>query len=163
MMRRRCDVPAGGGRGRVLTREVLMSVATTPVLAPVTRVLGGSRRQQKRRSDQTWEVTEADLNMYAMIIGRPQSDAEKVEAIQLARRKQELREAREAEEAERRELGPSWSPAVLCAYLRGICVGTIQLRVGGPQFSGWVRTLSMQARQRLQETQVRLTNARAMK
>jgi hypothetical protein len=144
-----------------LTREVLMSVATTPVLAPVTRALGGTRRQQKRRSDQTWEVTEADLNMYAMIIGRPQSDAEKVEAMQLARRRQELREAREAEEAERRELGPSWSPAVLCAYLRGICVGTIQLRVGGPQISGWVRQLSMHARQRLQETQMRLTNARA--
>ena len=137
-----------------------MSVATTPVLAPVTRVLGGTRKQ-KRRSDPNWEVTEADLNMYAMIVGRPQSDAEKIEAMQLARRKQELREAREAEEADRRALGPSWSPAVMFSYLRGVCVGTIQFRVGGPQFSGWVRALSMQARQRLQETQVRLTNARA--
>jgi hypothetical protein len=147
--------------------EVLMSVATTPVLAPVTRALNGTlggisggNRRQKRRSDQNWEVTEADLNMYAMIVGRPQSDAEKVAAMQLARQKQEERDAREAEEAEWRQLGPSWSPTVLCAYLRGICVGTIQFRVGGPQFSGWVRQLSMQARQRLQETQVRLTNAR---
>lgn len=137
-----------------------MSVATTPMLAPVTRALGGTRRQ-KRNSDQSWEVTEADLNMYAMIIGRPQSDAEKLEAMQLARRKQELREAREAEDAERKALGPSWSPAVLCSYLRGICVGTTHLRVGGPQFSGWVRHLSMRARQRLLETQVRLTNVRA--
>ena len=136
-----------------------MSGATSPMLAPVTRAIGGPRRQ-KRSSDQNWEVTEADLNMYAMIIGRPQSDAEKLEAMQLARRKQELREARDAENAERRDLGPSWSPAVLCSYLRGICVGTIQLRVGGPQFSGWVRHLSMQARQRVLETQVRLTNAR---
>src|SRR5688500_11049234 len=136
--------------------EVLMSVATSPVLAPVTRALNGTlggNRRQKRRSDQNWEVTEADLNMYAMIVGRPQSDAEKVAAMQLARQKQELRDAREAEEAEWRQLGPSWSPTVLCAYLRGICVGTIQFR-------GWVRQLSMQARQRLQVTQVRLTNAR---
>ena len=137
-----------------------MSVATTPVMAPVTRVLGGSRRQQKRSSEQSWEVTEADLNMYAMITGRAQSDAEKLEAMQLARRKQELREAREAEEAERKALGPSWSPAVMFSSLRGICVGTVQFRVGGPQFSGWVRYLSVQARQRLLETQVRLTNAR---
>ena len=138
-----------------------MSVATTPVLAPVTRALGGTRRQQKRSSDQSWEVTEADLNMYAMIIGRPQSDAEKLEAMQLARRKQELREAREAEEAECKALGPAWSPVVLCSYLRGICSGAIQLRVGGPHFSGWVQHLSMQARQRLLETQVRLTSTRA--
>lgn len=136
-----------------------MSGATIPVLAPVSRALGGTRK--KRRSDQTWEVTEADLNMYGMIVGRTPSDAEKVAAIQLARQKAELREARDAEEDEwRRAVGSSWSPAVLCSYLRGICVGTIQLRVGGPQFSGWVRHLSTQARQRLQETQVRLTNAR---
>ena len=136
-----------------------MSGATTPVLAPVSRALAGVRK--KRRSDQSWEVTEADLNMYGMIIGRTPSDAEKVEAIQLARRKAELREARDAEEAEwRKTVGTGWSPAVLCSYLRGICVGTIQFRVGGPQFSGWVRQLSMQARQRLQETQIRLSNAR---
>ena len=133
-----------------------MSGAT--MLAPVTRALGATGK--KRRSDQSWEVTEADLNMYGMIIGRAPSDAEKVAAIQLARQKAEEREIREAEEAERRSLGPSWSPAVLCSYLRGICVGTIQLRVGGPQFSGWVRHLSMQARQRLLETQARLANAR---
>lgn len=136
-----------------------MSGATIPVLAPVTRALGGTRK--KRRSDQSWEVTEADLNMYGMIIGRTPSDAEKVAAIQLARQNAEEREIREAEEAERKALGASWSPAVLCSYLRGICVGTIQFRVGGPQFSGWVRTLSMQARQRLLETQARLVNARA--
>ena len=135
-----------------------MSGATIPVLAPVSRALGGARR--KRRSDQNWEVTEADLNMYGMIIGRTPSDAEKVEAIRLARRNAEMREIRDAEDAERRALGPSWSPAVLCSYLRGICVGTIQLRVGGPQFSGWVRHLSMQARVRLQETQARLAGPR---
>ena len=136
-----------------------MSGATIPVLAPVSRALGGARK--KRRSDQSWEVTEADLNMYGMIIGRTPSDAEKVEAIRLARQKAELREARDAEDAEwRKTVGTGWSPAVLCNYLRGICVGTIHLRVGGPQFSGWVRQLSMQARQRLQETQIRLSNAR---
>ena len=32
---------------------------------------------------------------------------------------------------------------------------------GGPVISGWVRNLSIHARQRLQETQARLTSARA--
>ena len=138
-----------------------MSGATIPVLAPVSRALGGTRK--KRRSDQTWEVTEADLNMYGMIVGRAPSDAEKVAAIQLARQKAERREELDAQEAEWRRasgIGSSWSPVVLCSYLRGICVGTIQFRMGGPQFSGWVRHLSTQARQRLQETQVRLSGPR---
>jgi hypothetical protein len=136
-----------------------MSGSTTPVLAPVTRVLGGTRK--KRRSDQGWEVTEADLNMYGFIVGRAPSDAEKVEAIQLARELAARREARDSEALARKALGPSWSPAVLCSYLRGICTGTVDLRVGGPQFSGWIRQVSTQARQRLQETQARLANARA--
>ena len=135
-----------------------MSGTTTPVLAPVTRVLGGTRK--RRKSDQRWEVTEADLNMYGMIVGRTPSDAEKVEAIQRAREIAARRDERETEIAQRRSAGPAWSPSVLCSYLRDICAGTAQLRVGGPQFSGWVRYLSTQARQRLQETQARLANAR---
>jgi hypothetical protein len=99
--------------------------------------------------------------MYAMIVGRSPSDAEKIEAMQLAHRKAELRELRAVEEAERRALGPSWSPAVLCSYLRGVCDGTIRIRLGGPQFSSWVRHLSSQARQRLLETQARFASAKA--
>lgn len=136
-----------------------MSGSTTPVLTPVMRA-GGGMRKQVRRSDQCWEVTEADLNMYAMIVGRSPSDAEKVEALTKARRRQERADARAAEELERRPQGPLWSPVVLCDYLRGLCVGTVQLRIGGPVFSGWVRNLSMQARQRLQETQARLAAPR---
>jgi hypothetical protein len=135
------------------------------VLAPVTRVLAGSRgsRKQKRRSDQRLEVTEADLNMYAMIVGRaPPTDAEKVAALALAKELAAQAEARAAQEAERPS-GPAWSPMVLCNYLHGLCVGTVQLRVGGPQFSGWVRHLSMQARQRLQESQARFAGTRARK
>jgi hypothetical protein len=128
----------------------------TPVLA--SRALGGSRR--KRRSDQCWEVTDADLNMYGMIVGRAPSDAEKVAAIQKAKQRQEEADRRAAEEAERRPAGSAWSPAVLCSYLRGLCVGTVELRIGGPQFSGWVRQLSMQARQRIQESQSRLAGPR---
>jgi hypothetical protein len=148
-----------GVRGVTWIMEVLMSGTTTPVLAPVTRVLGGARK--KRRSDQSWEVTEADLNMYGFIVGRAPSDAEKVEAIQLARELAARREARDSEALARKSMGPSWSPSVLCSYLRGICTGEVELRICGPQFSGWVRQVSMQARQRLQETQARLANARA--
>jgi hypothetical protein len=143
--------------------EVLMgSGVTTPVLSPVMRA-GGSRgtRKQVRRSDQCWEVTEADLNMYAMIVGRPPSEAEKLEALTRARRRQERADAQAVELAGRRPAGSAWSPMVLCDYLRGICNGTVQLRIGGPVFSAWVRNLSIQARQRLQETQARLTAARA--
>ena len=137
-----------------------MSGMSTPVLAPVTRALGTASK--KRRSDQSWEVTEADLNMYGLIVGRTPSDAEKVQAIQLARRIAAERELREAEAAAaRKPTGPAWSPAVLCSYLNRICTGAAELRIGGPQFSGWVRNLSVQARQRLQESQARFANARA--
>lgn len=138
------------------------SGVTTPVLSPVMRA-GGTRgaRKQIRRSDQCWEVTEADLNMYAMIVGRAPSDAEKLEALAKARRRQERADAEAIELAERRPAGSAWSPTILRDYLRGICNGTVQLRFGGPVFSSWVRHLSIQARQRLQETQARLTSARA--
>ena len=136
-----------------------MSGTTSPVLTPVSRALSGTRR--KKRSDQCWEVTDADLNMYGMIVGRAPSDSEKLAAIQKAKERQELADARAAEEAGLRRQGGAWSPAILCSYLRGLCVGTIQLRVGGPQFTGWVRQLSAQARQRLQESQARLAGPRA--
>ena len=135
-----------------------MSGTTSPVLTPVSRALSGTRR--KKRSDQCWEVTDADLNMYGMIVGRAPSDSEKLAAIQKAKQRQELADARAAEEAGRRPQGGAWSPAILCGYLRGLCVGTVQLRVGGPQFTGWVRQLSAQARQRLQESQARLAGPR---
>jgi hypothetical protein len=127
------------------------------VPAPVTRVLGGPRgsRKYKRRSDQVWEVTGADLDMYAAIVGRaPPTDAEKVAALALARERAAQAEAQAAEEAQRPS-GPPWSPVVLCNYLRELCVGTMQLQVGGPQVYGWVRTVSIQARLRIQQTQAR--------
>lgn len=133
-----------------------MSGSTTAGRVAVSRALSGSRK--RRRSDQRWEVTEADLNMYGMIVGRTPSDAEKVEAIQRSR---EQAERREAEEPDLRAPGASWSPVVLCGYLHGLCVGTVRLNVGGPQFSGWVRHLSAQARVRLQQTQARLAGPRA--
>ena len=136
-----------------------MNGSTTPVLTPVTRS-GLRTRKQVRRSGQCWEVTEADLNMYAMIVGRVPSDAEKVEALTRARRRQERADELAAEQLQRRPQGPMWSPVVLCDYLRGICTGAVQLRIGGPVFSGWVRHVSSRARQRLQETQARLTSAR---
>jgi hypothetical protein len=139
--------------------EVPMSGSSTPVLTPVTRAMAGTRKQV-RRSDQCWEVTEADLNMYAMIVGRVPSDAEKIEALTRARQRQERADARAAEESRRRAQGPAWSPVVLCDYLRGLCAGGTQVRIGGPVISGWVRHLSMRAKLRLQETQARLTAAK---
>ena len=134
-----------------------MSGSTSAAFSPVSRVVGGARKQVRRRSDQCWEVTEADLHMYGMIVGRVPSDAEKVEALVKARRRQERADERALERLDRRPQGPMWSPAVLCNYLRGLCTGAVELRVGGPVISGWVRSLSAQARQRLQESQARLT------
>ena len=137
-----------------------MSGSITPVLTPASRLKVGLRKQVKR-SDQCWEVTEADLDMYGMIVGRAPSDSEKVEALLKARRRQELADQRAAEDLQRRPPASGWSPMVLCDYLRGICNGAIEFRFGGPMISAWVRNLSIQARQRLQETQARLTSARA--
>jgi hypothetical protein len=137
-----------------------MSETLTPVLAPVTRALTGARRP--RRSDQRWEVTNADINMYAMIVGRAPSEAERLAALTGvdADGNPIPRPSPERRDEDTRLAGRSWSPAVMFTYLRGLCVGTIELR-GGPQFSGWVRQLSMQARQRIQETQVRLAAPKA--
>jgi len=63
--------PAATGRGGE-------GKAATPVAVPVSRAIGGPKR---RRSDQRWEVTEADLNMYTLIVGRAPSEAERVAAL----------------------------------------------------------------------------------
>jgi hypothetical protein len=131
-----------------------MSETLTPVLAPVTRALTGARRP--RRSDQRWEVTDADINMYAMITGRAPSEAERLAALTgVDADGNPVRRRADRRDDDTPLAGRTWSPAVMFTYLRGLCVGSIELR-GAPQFSGWVRQLSMQARQRIQETQARL-------
>jgi hypothetical protein len=128
----------------------------------VTRALGGARK--RRRSDQRWEVTEADLNMYGLIVGRPPSEAEKVAALTgIPNEATALNAAgagRGGREMNRRgAAGRPWSPAVMFAYLRNVYYFSTNL--SGPQVSAWVRQLSGEARRKLQETQARLVAARS--
>ena len=153
----------------------------TPALVPVSvsRAIGGPRK--RRRSDHRWEVTEADLNMYALITGRPPSEAERVAALTGVPNEQTaLRDAGAGTGGTAGALGgiasrllsrsrseeidrPTWSPAMLYACLRDVYyfgAHLTQLRVTRPQVSAWVRHLSTEARRRLQETQTRLTAPR---
>lgn len=154
-----------------------------PALVPVSRALGGPRR--RRRSDQRWQVTEADLNMYALITGRPPSEAERVAALTgIPNEQTALRDAGAgtggiggmggalgglASRLLRRPSADdsgearSWSPATLYACLRDVYyfgAHLTQLRVTRPQFTAWVRHVSVEARRRLLETQARFTGPR---
>ena len=140
--------------------------AAAPVAVPVTRAIGGPRR---RRSDQRWEVTEADLNMYTLIVGRAPSEAERVAALTpVPNEATALRDAGAGRGGsgaflrwrERAHYGdaPTWSPAVMFSYLRDVYHFGAQLT--GPHFSAWVRQVSTEARRRLQETQARLAPPR---
>ena len=151
--------PAATGRGGE-------GKAATPVAVPVSRAIGGPRR---RRSDQRWEVTEADLNMYTLIVGRAPSEAERVAALTpVPNEATALRDAGAGRGGsgaflrwrDRAHYGdaPTWSPAVMFSYLRDVYHFGAQLT--GPHFSAWVRHVSTEARRRLQETQARLTPPR---
>ena len=142
--------------------------AQKPVAVPVNRAPGGGR--SRRRSDQRWEVTEADLNMYGLIVGRAPSDAERVAALTpVPNEATALRDAgagRGGSGSFMRWRGrgshgdvPTWSPSVMFAYLRGVYYFSTNL--SGPQVSAWVRHVSTEARRRLQETQARLAAPRS--
>ena len=154
--------------------------ARAAVAVPVTRALDGVVRK-RRQSDQRWEVTEADLNMYALITGRAPSESERAAALTgVSEEERMLREAGAGQggvaagmasrlmsrsRPDGGEEGPArtWSSAVLFAYLRdGVCyfsANLSQLRVTRPQVSAWVRHMSAEARRRLQETQARLVSS----
>jgi hypothetical protein len=162
--------------------------ARGPTLVPVARALGGPRRRS--RADQRWEVTEADLNMYALITGRAPSDAERVAALSgVPNEETALLEAgagtgglaggvagglmggvasrflsrSRPHGSPDGDSAPNWSPAALYGYLKGVYsfgAHLTQLRVTRPQVAAWVRQVSVEARRRLQETQARLSSAR---
>src|SRR3954452_15676017 len=96
-----------------------VSGAVTPVLTPMNRLKVGLRKQVKR-ADQCWEVTEADLDMYGMIVGRAPSDTRKVEALLKARGRQEVDDRRATKDPQRPPPPSGWSPMVLCDCIRGI-------------------------------------------
>jgi len=126
----------------------------------VSRALGGGRRKA-RPSDQRWEVTESDLSMYTLITGRAPTDAERLAALTgvdvhgdpVGRRSRS--NGRTTDLTER-----GWSPSVFYAYLRDFCYQGIHLTMSKPQVATWVRSVSIEARRRLQETQARLTGPR---
>jgi hypothetical protein len=147
--------PAGAARPR----------AGKAVAVPVTRAIGGPRR----RSDQRWEVTQADLNMYGLIVGRVPSEAERVAALTpLPNEATALRDAGAGRGGsgaflrwrDRSHHGdaPTWSPTVMFAYLRDVY--HFGAHITGPHVSAWVRHVSTEARRRLQETQARLAPPR---
>src|SRR3954453_7769481 len=96
-----------------------MSGSITPVLTPMNRLKVGLRKQVKRAA-QCWEVTEADLDLYGMIVGRAPSDSEKVEALLQARRRHELADQRAVEDLQRLPPASGWSPMMLRDFLRWI-------------------------------------------
>ena len=53
-----------------------------------------------------------------------------------------------------------WSPAVLASYLGQMHVPRFAARVVSPEVTEWMRKLSSQAMERIQEAQVRLATAR---
>jgi hypothetical protein len=140
--------------------------AAKPMAVPVSRAIGGPRR---KRSDQRWEVTEADLNMYTLIVGRAPSEAERVAALTpVPNEATALRDAgagrggsgaflRWRDRAHQADL-PTWSPAVMFSYLRDVYHFSTNLT--GPHVAAWVRHVSTEARRRLQETQARLAPPR---
>lgn len=143
------------------------SMAAAPVAVPVSRALGGGR--PRRRSDQRWEVTEADLNMYGLIVGRAPTEAEKVAALTpVPSEATALRDAGAGHGGSDGVFrwnargdhpnGSNWSPAVMFAYLRDVYYFGANL--SGPQVSAWVRQVSTEARRRLQETHARLGSPR---
>src|SRR5216117_3381383 len=62
-----------------LGQALEIAAAAKPVAVPVSRAIGGTRK--RRRSDQRWQVTEADLNMYGLIVGRAPTEAERIAAL----------------------------------------------------------------------------------
>ncbi|HXE52188.1 MAG TPA: hypothetical protein VN541_04200 [Tepidisphaeraceae bacterium] len=89
-----------------------------------------------------------DLDMYAAISGHrpgtelpsePQEHAVKVRTAARAR---------------------PWSPAVLASYLGQMHVPRFASRVVSPEVAEWMRRLSSQAMERIQEAQARLATAR---
>lgn len=127
--------------------------------AQVSRALGGGPK--RRRSDPRWEVTDADLNMYALIVGRAPSETERLAALAGTSRERDALCAASSDNVGPEGAAPvparrSWSPGVLCHYLREFYNGNISLRVTGPQVSAWVRQLSTEARRRLQINQARV-------
>ena len=134
----------------------------TPAPTPVTRALSGGRSKAKP-ADQRWEVTEADLNMYALITGRAPSDSERLAALTgltadgnpIGPSRRCRTNGRTTDLAER-----TWSPSVFYGYLRDFCYQGIHLTMSKPHVAAWVRNVSIDARRRLQETQARLVARR---
>src|SRR5437588_11530274 len=96
-------------------------------------------------------IHQHDLDMYAAIAG--QLPAMPPPQPQLA-----------SETALAAPAPPTWSPLVLCAYLRQAC----QHRLAGyarrqPEVADWVRKLSDQAMERLQQAQARIAATKKRK
>ena len=113
-----------------------------------------------RARAQRFEVTEADLNMYAVITGRSPTDEERLNALHPEAAEPAAADADTdvavADQPGARRRG--WSPGLLGAHLRGACpAGTVvQARRAPVPVGTWVRRLSGEARSLMQEARARL-------
>ena len=109
-----------------------------------------------RAKAQRFEVTEADLNMYAVITGRTPTDEERLNALCPEAAAAGTAEAAVVTDEAKARRG--WSPGLLGAHLRGACpVSTVVPARRAPEPIGtWVRRLSGEARSLMQEARARL-------
>ena len=95
-----------------------------------------------------WRVLQHDLDMYHAISGsRP--------TVPLP--KEPIRQAVKVATAAKAR---PWSPMVLAIHLGNFCSHRLAGRVMKPEMADWVRKLSGQALERLQEAQMRLATSR---
>lgn len=107
-------------------------------------------------------VTQADLDMYGIIVGRTVTPEEQLHALELPEPNggdtdggAESSGAYALEQRGSVRAG-NWSPIVLCAHLRNFCAVGISMTINRPQLTAWARAFSTEARKRLSESHARL-------
>ncbi len=130
-----------------------MSQQTTTTVKATAKPRMVNTPQGKVRAPRM-QVTQADLDMYAVIVGRTPTLEEQTQALNPPEEVEETAEQQQVMESEASAPWlPSWSPVVLRSYLRGFSGG---FKVNRPHIASWVYRVSAEARKRLQESQARL-------
>lgn len=140
-------------QGQVSTGQFVPPPALTAGMAAARRVNVAAHLRGGRRP-----VHAADLDVYAAIVGRAPTVEERERALELPRI-----EPYALAPVEHSGLARHWSPAVLCAHLRSVCVCYTgrALRVSRPHISNFVRRISGEAVRAFEATQAKLRHARA--
>ena len=113
-------------------------------VSPINPFLGSTPSRALPR-----RVLQHDLDMYAAIAGQPATMPPT-----------NLETAPQSSLPARMPRGKPWSPSVLAAYLGHLSMPRLAVRVMRPEVADWMRRLSTQALERLQEAQERLASSR---